>query len=1200
MGLAAFGSADSDHFFGRDRLVDKLVSRLRQRRLVAVIGASRSGKSSLLFAGLLPALRKYHEERGAELFTLHITPGTHPLQECAVRLGAELRITSSQLVRDFADRPENLALAIRQVIAKRPSTTDSLLIIDQFEELFTLCREVKDRDQFIAALLAVTTDPSCAIRVVLGLRADFYGHCAQHRQLADAVEDAQVLVGPMNIDELRQAITQPALRSRCTVEAALLAQLVSDAAGHAGALPLVSHALLETWRRRKGNALTIAGYDAVGGIHRAIARSAENAYSLLDSDGQQMARLIFLRLAAPGDGTEDTKRRVRRGELDNDNPRTRLVLEHLVAARLITLDGDSVDLTHEALIRSWPRLHDWLAEDREGLRIHRRLTDATDAWESLQRDPGALYRGTRLATTQQWATSNDTALTPRERAFLQASVAAQHDLEVATLHRTRRIRRLAAVLTSALIIAAAATGFAVSSQQAASQQRNTALAQKLIRDAGSLREANPALAAQLTLAAHKIAPNRNTYESLLSTFAKPYATLLPRHNGPVFDVAISSDRRTVATATRQGQTKMWDTTNPHKPIELPAFPAEGHWVEFSPQGHLAATLTSEASGARLWDMKDPRRPQPLADLGRTTIYRNSVAFSPVKHLVAIVTAEPGPAKLLDITDPRHPAPLGFLDRGIDGPPPSRYHDGALVFGPDGKLLAVIGHDRLVRLWDVTDPTRPAFLSTLNANTDIVAFSPDGKTLATNGSNRKIGLWNIADPRAPSVISELPGHAAAVNDIAFSPDGGTIASASDDQTIRLWDITYIDAPGPPTTLVGHSGAVHTVAFSSDGRTLISGGEDPVVRIWDIFPFSHRMGFAGRPIDVTFALDGKVVAIAVPGGVRTWNLAEGELSARGPATIGRRYWLGEGGSPGEPLIARANNQVLRWSIDDSYRPQLVGSLTGEQATVDSRESLLLVRIPATDRRIHQNDRRQPDGGSGRVARGPLENSQIWDVSDPYNPQMRGVLPIIFSSSSFSANGRLLATTREGDKPGDPGDPTIIWDIQDSAHPSILSTLPTTASVAFSPTEPILAMTNRDGGSRLLDVSDPRNPTELCALPAGPITPDRPTHLGQTASFSPDGNILATIGGDNTTRLLDISDARQPREIVRLNGHSATLNSVTYSPDGHTIVTTGEDNSLLVWETDPDRLAKRICSVAYPRITSSEWNHYTQGEKIQPPCS
>ncbi|MFE2103901.1 hypothetical protein [Streptomyces sp. NPDC059468] len=370
-GLARFEPGDADLFFGRNQLTDRLLALTRSRRFTAVFGPSGSGKSSLLRAGLIPRLRT-EDQSGAQPTALRIlTPGEHPMRTHGQRL------------------------------MPKDADGDTWLIVDQFEELYTLCHDPRERDQFLDRLLAAI-DPASKLRVVIAVRADFLGRCAEHPQLTTALQDSTVLAGPMSRDELREAIVKPAQAAGLIVERDLTTRILNEVEEEPGALPLMSHALLETWRRRKGRALSVEAYEAAGGLNGAIARTAENTYACLTPAQAGVARGVLLRLIAPGEGTADTRRPAVRAELNvGDAAATAVVVEHLVRARLLTLDQDVVSLAHEALITAWPRLRAWIDTDREHLRIHRSLTEAAHTWDDLRREPGALYRGTRLAVAEE-------------------------------------------------------------------------------------------------------------------------------------------------------------------------------------------------------------------------------------------------------------------------------------------------------------------------------------------------------------------------------------------------------------------------------------------------------------------------------------------------------------------------------------------------------------------------------------------------------------------------------------------------------------------------------------------------------------------------------------------------------------------------------------------------------------------------------
>lgn len=727
LGLAAFQTSDAARFFGRERLVAELTGKLAERRLVGVFGASGSGKSSVLRAGLAAS-----NERPVVLRT----PGAHPLEEDL----------------DAAGR---------------------LLIVDQFEEVYTLCRDQAERGRFVDALLALARDEH-GTRVVLGVRADFYGHLCRHAGLVDALTDAQVMVGPMTADELRTAIVEPAVRAGCRVEAALVTTLVADATGQPAMLPLVSHALLETWRRRQGITLTSAAYEAAGGILNAIAQTAEAVYTDLEPDRQRLVRQIFLRLTALGEGTEDTKRRLNRRELDDD-PATTEVLERLADARLLVLDRDGVEIAHEALIRGWPRLRDWLAEDREGHRLHRQLAEATELWESLDRDKGSLYRGTRLGRAAEWAEREPAALSARERQFLQAGLDAEAEETAVGRKRTRRLRRLVALLGVLLLLAGVAVGYAVDAGRTATDQRNVALARKAVVDAKALRDSNPALSTQLSLAAYRLAPIQETHDGLLAAMAAPFPTRMVFDPG---EVTVALSGQLMITSDNYRATQVWSIADTRRPALLATLPGSEEIrgpLAFSRDGRALATATRDHR-VRLWELTDPRNPVRKADV---TGHRNtllSLDFSPDGHAArhgfgrphrpahrrrrprrAETTRRyPGPrtrtrrvqSRRHDARGHEHELDGGALGRHhavrataalrpfrTQGPPA---HPGVEP-GRAAKLLTT-SWDRTAKLWDVADPAAPRPLSTLTTPAVVWAagFSPSGRLVVTAGTTSPCG------------------------------------------------------------------------------------------------------------------------------------------------------------------------------------------------------------------------------------------------------------------------------------------------------------------------------------------------------------------------------------------------------------------------------------------------------------------------------
>jgi WD40 repeat protein len=1117
LGLAAFQQSDADRFFGRERLVAELTGKLAERRLVGVFGASGSGKSSVLRAGLAAA-----SERPVVLRT----PGGHPLAE---DLDAEGR----------------------------------LLIVDQFEEVYTLCRDQDERDRFLDALLALARDEH-GTQVVLGVRADFYGHLCRHAGLVEALTDAQVMVGPMTADELRTAIVEPAVRAGCRVESALVTTLVADATGQPAMLPLVSHALMETWRRRQGITLTSAAYEASGGILNAIAQTAESVYTDLEPDRQAVVRQIFLRLTALGEGTEDTKRRLNRRELDDD-PATTEVLERLADARLLVLDRESVEIAHEALIRGWPRLRDWLAEDREGHRLHRQLAEATDLWESLDRDKGSLYRGTRLGLAAEWAARTPDALSTREQEFLQAGLDAEAEEIAAGRKRTRRLRRLVALLGVLLVLAGVAVGYAVDAGRTATDQRNVALARKAVVDAKGLRDSNPALSTQLSLAAYRLAPMQETHDGLLASMAAPFATRMTFDPG---DVTVALSGQLMITSDAYRATQVWSIADARRPVLLSTLPGSAEVrgpLAFSRDGRALATATREHR-VRLWDLTDPRHPVRKADVAGHREVLLSADFSPDGRRLVTGSAD-RTVRLTDVSDLGAPVPLG-------GIPAERLERAA--FSPDGLLLAVTTTNWTAELWDVTTPSAPRRRSVLSGHEDLQltpSWSPDGKRLITTSWDHTAKVWDVADPAAPRLLTTM-NTPAVVWTAVFSPSGRLVVTAGDDQSVRVWDVTGPARELPPLT--GHTNAVWWAAFSPDGKTIVSTSADRTVRLQDVgeLALASSVGWTAA----AFTGQGRIL---VTGGddLRLWAMDDLRAPRQLAKIPGAATVTAVALSPDGRALALAAHDgagvagkfvLQRWDISDPAAPKLQAS-TGVWPTYSLAFS--------------------PDGktfASGHDD-GPI---QLWDVSDPTRFAEPRVLPVgdgTVWSLAFTPDGRTLVAGQGLDTSA-----VTLWDVADPRRPALVSTLrPDSGAlfkVALSPDGHTVAAGSGDRNVYLWDISDRAHAVRLAKLGGNA------EGVGQLV-FGPTGRELAA-SAFRTVRVWDLTDPRNPVETAQLTGFTTTVNSVAYRQDGHTLAI--GSSGVQLWQTDAERVGEEICRLATPRITREEWERYFPGLDYTPPCA
>ena len=1181
-GLASFQPEDSDWFFGREALTQVLLDHVIGQTpngsgLTLVIGPSGAGKSSLLRAGLVAELARVDADAPRQWRCELITPGPSPLKSMAdgltnlVGRPVDVASTTSGAWRDAAHEPTPDPWPRR------------VLVIDQFEETFTACGDEGKRRAFIAAITAAaapaTDGRAAGAQVVLGMRADFYAQLLNHLDLARVAQGAQVVVGPMTADELRRAIEQPAHKAKADIESGLVELFLRDmqpardapdaGAYDAGALPLLSHALLATWERCRGRRLTVADYTDIGGIHGAVAQTAERVYAGLTDEQRELVPGLLARMVIVSEDTADTRRRVPLAELSGDENLAE-VLDLFVDKRLITADAETVEFSHEALIRAWPRLRGWIDADRAGLAFSQQVAEAATRWDRGGRDVGALYRGAQLAAAKD-RVETSAGLSQLSVDFVQAGI--RHERR-----RTRRLYQTIGALAGLLLVAVAAGAVAIQQRSAAvdqraaaTRERNAAISRLVATTADRVRDKDVALAAQLSIAAYRITPTAEARASLLDSAATYSATRVLGGSGVMQSVALTPDRRTLAAAGADKAVRLWDVTNPHTPTLLgPVLtgPTDTVFsVAISPDGRTLAAGGGDKT-VRLWDITDPRHPVPVGQpLSGPTALVYSVAFSPDGRTLVAGSGDTMIHRW-DVSNPQQATVLGTPLAGAGS------YIQSVAFNPTGTLLAAGSDDHTVRLWDVRDRNHPAPVGQpLTGSTRriyAVAFSPDGATLAIGSADSNVYLWNIADPGHPTLRgAPISGVTGWVNAVAFNPSGTTLAFASSSSAVQLWDLHAQKI----TATLPHPGPVTAVTYRGD-NTLVTSAADGIARIWHL-PGPVLTGHDEVVNGVAFSPDGQTLAIA-SGGTQLWNVAERrQIGTTLPNAA--RFSSAIAFTPdGHTLaVGSRDGTVQLWDVSTPGTPTRAGPpITAHSLTVET-----LAFSP--------NDHILASGSDDNTAR-------LWDVTHPARPQplasLDGFASYVYSVA-FSPDGRLLAAASI--------DKTVrIWALDDPHRPALLGQ-PLAGfdhyalAVAFSPDGRTLAVGSADKTLRLFDMTNPGRPVRL-GQPLG-----GPTNYVYSLAFSRDGRTLAAANTDETVWLWDVSDRTTPHVLATLTIPNGAVYSVAFHPDGRTLAAGGAGKAVWLWTVDPERVLTQICASAGDPITQSEWERYIPGLRHQNPC-
>jgi len=1198
-GLRSYDAASAQWFHGRTRLTMELAGRVLDRDgdglPLAVIGPSGSGKSSLLRAGLLPGLsegRFLSETRTWR--TLVLTPTAEPISRLAAAIAAETGRSAGAVRRSLTERTGAVVDEVSS--SGRPV----LIVVDQFEELFTLGAEAAERQAFVDALCAAAR--SAGTFVVISVRADFYPHCAEYPQLVPVLERQPLVVGPMSTEELRDAIVKPAQQVGLQVQPGLVELLLRELAvdrpapgrhaspGHdPGALPLLAHILEATWRERHHDMLTVAGYTRAGGINDAIAVTADRAYHSLGVNDRDVARRLLLRLTVLGEDSADTRRRLSLSRLAQQVATADTlarVVDALAQARLVTVTEDSVEITHEAVLRAWPRLRNWIDADRAWLIVQQQITTAARSWDEDGRSAAGLLRGSRLvAATEQIDQRPEAELTPIAREFMDASVAA--DLaEKKREQRQRRWRRRATVglaLLSAVVVGVSVVVYRQSRE--IDRQHLTATADGIAAQADALRNSRPQLAQQLAVAAYRTEPTPRSRAAIFNVSWDPEYRELPVSGSYL---AFAASGELLATASKSA-VNLW---NPATATVLGTIPARMNGLDGSAidrismvRPGLLAVRYGDSVGAftELWDVRNPasRRLVSTVDGHESRSDGSPAASLPGRPPAGAQLYFDGTA-MWNVADPSSPA----------GPYRTTRDDGRIVPIPGGNLAVAVqsGTDSSdtgsLAIWDISDPGRARPVAQLAGQTSglrSVAVSPDGSRVAAvsqvSGRPVTVRIWDVRDPRRPAEVTTFEATGSADQVLkplaAFSPDARRVAVAAG--TVNLWDITDSSRPQQLATLETH--AEHLV-FAPDGRTLATAGG--AVRLWQLDPLRRAGQMAVvttglKVIDtVRFATDHRSVVVHGTGGARVWDTRDvhrPRAGARLPAAAARA--VPAVSASGAPVVVGPNGTLRMPKLG------LAGTVEGQttlRGPAGGGAAPLALHVAADGKTVMG------------VYPGSPPRLAVWRPAAGADPVRVDPLP------GTAGNPRAAHFGPDGSRVALVGaDQVLLVDLGPDKAPEATGRVPTSAAasaaVAFSPDGGTMAVAGPDSTVRLWDV---RNRDRVAT--AGAVTGLRGSI--NDIGIGPDGRMLALAAGDGTVQLWDLHDPAAPARLTTVGQQGSPATAASFSGDGF-LAAGFRNGTLIIIDTDPDRVAERICGLVTTPVTPEQWTQYVTGLPYNPPC-
>jgi len=1169
--LLAFQESDERYFYGRKAFIegtadrDGLIQVVHKQPLVAVIGASGSGKSSVVFAGLIPPLKAEGRWLSASF-----RPQGQPFYGLASTLVSLLKPELDKIQQPgrarelLADMEQGLTLpeVVASILEHNPGKR-LLLVIDQFEELYTRCQDIQEQQQFVNALLAAVQSAPRHLTLVLTLRSDFFSYVLNYPPFGEALQQyTPQFLSAMNREEMRLAIECPAQKMGVKLDNGLTERILDNVKQEPGSLPLLEFALTQLWAKQSRGQLTHQAYAEIGGVAKALANHAEEVYAKLSETEQKQAQSLFIQLVRLGEDTGDTRRVATRAEVGNWNLVTFLAGED---ARLVVTGRDeqtkeeTVEVVHEALFREWGRLREWMESDRTFLTWLERLRAAMRQWDAMGKDEGALLRGKPLADAEDWLKKREADL-KAEQEYIKASLALREkektEKEHQELEKLQAQAALDAKQKETLLLAEANQTLTDANEKAKRRIRygNTYLVMSVVVGAVFLCSAAIAIhkqreaqegtkLEQAGVNALRQMPS-GEIEALLSAIQagqelkpliqdgrlpKDYPATSPllalqkildtiheqnqinADQGGIKSVSFSPDGQTIATAGKDDTISLWSLSGEKKwtkkgvQLKVTDSVKTMNFVAFSPDGKKI--VAAEGDGTiTLWDLLGKQLTQFKAP---TTNFK-SLSFSPDGKKIA--TADEETARLWDLSGKQLTQFVGHKGRV-----------NSIGFSPTSQQIATAGYDGTVRLWDLLGKQLAQFKAHNGQEILSVSFSPDGQYLATAAKDNTARIWNLSGQEQV----KLEGHQGWVLNVSFSHDGKRLATTSDDGTARIWDFSG----KPIVSLQGHRGAVSSASFSPDKQYLVTGGNDDTVRIWNL---SHKLTkqFAGHQSDVnsiSFSPTGQQVVTADhQGKVILWNQF-GQRQAQWRADLKGPLWS-VSFSPDGQLIATGgyDNTVAIWDLSGKLKARL----KGHKAWISSISF--------------------SPNGQIILTSGADNTAKLWNLSGKLLATLAGHQNVVYRVS-FSPDGQMIATGA--------WDGTIrLWDLSGHQVKQWQTKQGNISGLSFSSSGKQLATADNSGVVKFWNLSG-KQQLEFLSYQSG-IT---------SLSFNPKGNYLATGGMDGTVRLWD----SQGRQIAEFNTEKGAVLDINFSPDGKSIIAGGDNGIVQLWQIKRlDKLLAQGC--------------------------